>query len=109
MDSVVVGGRTAATGGAVGSTPDASRAIAVGPAADGFRAGVELTKGGAGLALTAGAVGAAPVSVPEPARRERAEATASERRAADRRRQIRVDESIRTRGFAVVPEIIGGA
>jgi hypothetical protein len=42
-------------------------------------------------------------------RRERAEATASERRSADRRRQIQVDESIRTRGFAVVPEIIGGA
>jgi tetratricopeptide (TPR) repeat protein len=42
-------------------------------------------------------------------RRERAEATASERRSAERRRQFRVDESIRTRGFAVVPEIIGGA
>jgi hypothetical protein len=42
-------------------------------------------------------------------RRERAEAAASERRSADRRRQLRVDESIRTRGFAVVPEIIGGA
>jgi hypothetical protein len=42
-------------------------------------------------------------------RRERAEATDSERRSADRRRQFRVDEAIRTRGFAVVPEIIGGA
>jgi len=42
-------------------------------------------------------------------RREREEATASERRQADRRRQLRVDEAIRTRGFAVVPEIIGGA
>ncbi|HSE06217.1 MAG TPA: tetratricopeptide repeat protein, partial [Methylomirabilota bacterium] len=42
-------------------------------------------------------------------RRERAEAAATERRAAERRRQVRVDEAIRTRGFAVVPEIIGGA
>jgi hypothetical protein len=42
-------------------------------------------------------------------RRERAEAPATERRTTDRRRQVRVDESIRTRGFAVVPEIIGGA
>jgi len=37
------------------------------------------------------------------------EAAAPERRAADRRRQFQVDEAIRTRGFAVVPEIIGGA
>ena len=42
-------------------------------------------------------------------RRERDEVTASERRQAERRRQVRVDEAIRTRGFAVVPEIIGGA
>ncbi|HSB42803.1 MAG TPA: adenylate/guanylate cyclase domain-containing protein [Methylomirabilota bacterium] len=42
-------------------------------------------------------------------RRERAEPTATERRSVERRRQIRVDESIRTRGFAVVPEIIAGA
>ena len=42
-------------------------------------------------------------------RRERDEAPASERRHAERRRQVQVDEAIRTRGFAVVPEIIGGA
>ncbi len=42
-------------------------------------------------------------------RRENAEATESERRRAERRRQIQVDDAIRTRGFAVVPEIIGGA
>jgi hypothetical protein len=42
-------------------------------------------------------------------RREREETTTTERRQSDRRRQIRVDEAIRTRGFAVVPEIIGGA
>ncbi|HEX7785239.1 MAG TPA: hypothetical protein VF653_03375 [Methylomirabilota bacterium] len=42
-------------------------------------------------------------------RREREEAPASERRHAERRRQVQVDEAIRTRGFAVVPEIIGGA
>ena len=42
-------------------------------------------------------------------RRENAEATDSERRRAERRRQIQVDDAIRTRGFAVVPEIIGGA
>jgi hypothetical protein len=42
-------------------------------------------------------------------RREREEVTTSERRHAERRRQIQVDDAIRTRGFAVVPEIIGGA
>jgi len=42
-------------------------------------------------------------------RREREEVTTAERRQSDRRRQIRVDDAIRTRGFAVVPEIIGGA
>jgi tetratricopeptide (TPR) repeat protein len=42
-------------------------------------------------------------------RRERDEVTTSERRHAERRRQIQVDDAIRTRGFAVVPEIIGGA
>jgi tetratricopeptide (TPR) repeat protein len=42
-------------------------------------------------------------------RRDHEEETASERRRAERRRQIQVDEAIRTRGFAVVPEIIGGA
>ena len=42
-------------------------------------------------------------------RRERDETPASERRHAERRRQIQVDEAIRERGFAVVPEIIGGA
>jgi hypothetical protein len=44
-------------------------------------------------------------------RRERAESSATERRQgeSDRRRQIQVDEAIRVRGFAVVPEIIGGA
>ena len=42
-------------------------------------------------------------------RRERDETPASERRHAERRRQIEVDDAIRTRGFAVVPEIIGGA
>jgi hypothetical protein len=42
-------------------------------------------------------------------RRERDETTATERRQAERRRQVQVDEAIRTRGLAVVPEIIGGA
>jgi tetratricopeptide (TPR) repeat protein len=42
-------------------------------------------------------------------RRERNEMPASERRHAERRRQVQVDDTIRTRGFAVVPEIIGGA
>jgi tetratricopeptide (TPR) repeat protein len=42
-------------------------------------------------------------------RRERDEAPTSERRHAERRRQIQVDDAIRSRGFAVVPEIIGGA
>jgi tetratricopeptide (TPR) repeat protein len=42
-------------------------------------------------------------------RREHEQPTETERRRAERRRQIQVDEAIRTRGFAVVPEIIGGA
>ena len=42
-------------------------------------------------------------------RREHEHPTDTERRRAERRRQVQVDEAIRTRGFAVVPEIIGGA
>jgi hypothetical protein len=42
-------------------------------------------------------------------RREHEQPTDTERRRAERRRQVQVDEAIRTRGLAVVPEIIGGA
>ncbi len=42
-------------------------------------------------------------------RREGDQTPASERRHAERRRQVRVDDAIRTRGFAVVPEILRGA
>jgi tetratricopeptide (TPR) repeat protein len=42
-------------------------------------------------------------------RREQEQTTDTERRRAERRRQLQVDDAVRTRGFAVVPEIIGGA